>query len=228
MIAVIFGVAQLPPHLADVHVDAAIKRHELPAEHGIHQPLPCHHAPGLAQQNFEQIEFHRSKFNRVPRAQHISRCRIEFDVANSEHLRHHVSCSHRLRAAQDRPDSSHQFARVEWLRKIIVGADFQSNNAVDILAARRQQQYRNLRHTANAPQHFEAIDAREHYIEDNQCIVVGQCLLQALFAVVDSLQAEPFRGQIFLHQGTQFDIVVYHQHVIHTSIHLTPLLAFTR
>jgi hypothetical protein len=66
VVAIFFGVAQFPPHLADVHVNAAIEGHELAAEHGIHQPLPRHHSSRLAQQNFQQIEFHRSQIDRLP------------------------------------------------------------------------------------------------------------------------------------------------------------------
>src|SRR5215475_3540082 len=60
------GVAQLLANLADVHVNAAVEGREFTAEHRVHQPFPRNHSPRLAQQHFEQIEFHRSQVHRLP------------------------------------------------------------------------------------------------------------------------------------------------------------------
>jgi len=134
-----------------MHIDAAIERHELAAQDGIDQPLACHHPPRLAQQDFEEIEFDRSQLDWLACALYRTSSWIEFYISDAENFRYSIGGFPRLCPAQNRPDPRHQFARVERLGKIIIGADFQPYDAVHIFTARSQKQYGNFRHAANAP-----------------------------------------------------------------------------
>ena len=71
-------------------------------------------------------------------------------------------------AAQDGADAGGQFARVERLRQVIVGAEFQADDAVDIFAARGQHDDRDFALLAQAAQDFEAVDARQHDVEHDE------------------------------------------------------------
>src|SRR5215471_3915804 len=59
VVSVLLGVTKLAAHFADVHIDAAIERHELATEHGVDQALPGDDASGFAQQDFQKIELDR-------------------------------------------------------------------------------------------------------------------------------------------------------------------------
>ena len=49
------------------------------------------------------------------------------------------------RAAQDRLDAPQQFTRVEGLGNVVIGAQFQTYDPVDVVAARGQHDHRDLR-----------------------------------------------------------------------------------
>ena len=67
-----------------------------------------------------------------------------------------------------------QFARIEWFGQIIVGAQFEADDAVDILAAGGQHQYRRASSLAQPPQDFETVHARQHHVEDHQVVAALQ------------------------------------------------------
>src|SRR5581483_10819548 len=69
---------------------------------------------------------------------------------------------------QDGADAGHQLARVEGLGKIIVGAEFQADDAVDILAARREHDHGHFAFAAQLTEYLEAIHAGEHDVEHHQ------------------------------------------------------------
>ena len=71
-------------------------------------------------------------------------------------------------AAQHRVDPGQQFARVERLGEVIVGAHFKSENAIDILAARGEHDDRHLRFGADLAAQAEAVLARQHDVEDQE------------------------------------------------------------
>ncbi len=50
------------------------------------------------------------------------------------------------------------------LGKIVVGTDFQADDALHVLTARRQHDGRNGFFLAQAAQHLEAVQARHHHV----------------------------------------------------------------
>src|SRR6185369_2429763 len=76
-------VTQLLAQIADVHIDAAIERRQLAAQHFFHQIFPLHYLAGIAQENLEQIVFDTGEFNYFTRAPNIPRVAVHFDVTNT-------------------------------------------------------------------------------------------------------------------------------------------------
>jgi hypothetical protein len=72
-----------------------------------------------------------------------------FAEANTLGRRRLLAGRQGLGSSEDRRDARDQFARAEGLGDIIVGAHFEPDNAVHLLAAGRQQDYRYLRTFAN-------------------------------------------------------------------------------
>ena len=73
-----------------------------------------------------------------------------------------------MRALEDVGDAQRQFARLEWLGQIIVGADFETLDTALRLVARGQHQNRHGRAGANGAGEIEAALARHHDVEDHE------------------------------------------------------------
>ncbi len=105
----------------------------------------------------------------------------------------------------------HQFPRIEWLRQIIVGAEFQPDNAVFILAARRQHQHRQPRLAPHPAQDLEAVHARQHDIQNHQVETAAERRVQPFDAVVLHVDTKPFAGQQLGEQPRKFLIIIHNK-----------------
>ena len=122
------------------------------------------------------------------------------------------------RAAKYRADPRHQLARIERLGQIIVGADFQSKDAIHRFAACGQQKYRNRRLLAERLQKFEPRPAGQHYIQNDQLVVPRQSCAQAGGVIVGRVYAKSFALQKAFQQVDESVIVIDDEQAIH-SIH---------
>ena len=72
------------------------------------------------------------------------------------------------RPAQHRLDARHQLARAERLGQVVVGADREADDLVDLLGAGGQHQDVGVRELADPPADLQAVDAGQHQVEDDQ------------------------------------------------------------
>ena len=68
-------------------------------------------------------------------------------------------------APQDGPQPGQQFARIERFGQVIVGADFQADDAVRVLAACGQHQDRHVGAGTDRSAEFESVAVRQHQVE---------------------------------------------------------------
>ena len=165
----------------------------------------------------QQIELDRSELHRLAFLQNGAGGWIEFDFAHAQDFRR-LPGSRSFRGTcptQDRPDAGHQFPRIERLGKIVVSADFESDDTVNVFAARGEQEHRNPGLVAQPPQHFESVQAREHYIQDHQQKVSVERLLQTAISVRGGFDLKALGRQILAHQAAQFDVVIDNENAIH-------------
>ncbi len=99
-------------------------------------------------------------------------------------------------APQDGPHAGHELARVERFGQIVVGAQLQADDAVDVLAARRQHQHGGQVLLAQQSQHVEAAEARQHHIEHDQIKMVAAERVQGLIAIVHHRKPEALGRQV--------------------------------
>ena len=71
-------------------------------------------------------------------------------------------------AAQDRAHTRDELARVERLRHVVVGADLEADDLVDVLVARRQHQDRQVAALTDALADLDAVDVRQHQVEHDE------------------------------------------------------------
>jgi hypothetical protein len=130
-------VAQLLAQVTDVHVDAAIEGRQFAAQHFLNQIFSLDYLTRIAQQNFEQVVFDSGEFNYFPRAADI-RVLLSISMSPTRMVsRAEVVDSTGWARRKNGTNSSNQLTGVKWLWKIIVGADFETNDAVHIVASCR-------------------------------------------------------------------------------------------
>ncbi len=179
--------------------------------------LPArHHPAGIAQQHLEQLEFLQRKAYRLT----VDRDRVPFHIHPDTAALHHIGDQlDILTAAQHRPDPGHQFTVREGFGDIVVGAQFQAEDAVGVVAARGQHQDRNPARCAagraDLAQGLDAVRTRHHHVEDRDGIVAAQRFAHAVVAVVDAGGAKAFLSQVFGKHPDEFDVVVNQQYVVH-------------
>ena len=76
------------------------------------------------------------------------------------------------RAAHQRAHPRHELVRAERLRQVVVGADLEADDAVGLLGTGREHDDRNrrrlVRSAADETADLEAVDVRQHEIQDHQ------------------------------------------------------------
>src|SRR5204862_3636787 len=151
------AVLELLPQVTDVHVDGAVEGGGFAVIEVLHQGVAREHPPGGAHQQFQNVEFERSKVDPLTRDDDLTGARIERDAV---HLDPAPGCrGARLVAPQDRADTRRQLAGVEWLGQVIVGAQLESDDTVDVLPARRQHNHRNFAALPKPAQNLETVQS---------------------------------------------------------------------
>src|SRR3954447_605438 len=85
-------------------------------------------------------------------------------------------------AAQDRAHSRDELARVEGLRHVVVGADLEPDDLVDVLVTRREHQHRHVARLPDALADLDAVDVGQHQIQDDESRLLRLDELQSLGA----------------------------------------------
>ena len=71
-------------------------------------------------------------------------------------------------ALQDRADAGDQFARAERFGHIVIGAQFQTDDPVDLVIACRQKQDRHFRRAAQVPADIQPVHFRQADVQNDQ------------------------------------------------------------
>ena len=123
----------------------------------------------IAAERKQQVEFMRGgRDPRVARIMQLPANGVEAPAVEAKHLRPIPFLGSIGSAAQQRPYPGRQFARAERFRHVVVGADLQSEDAVDFFAKGGQHQDRNVRLRAKTAADAEAVFARQHDIKHDK------------------------------------------------------------
>ena len=115
--------------------------------------------------------------------------------------------------AQDRADAGEQLPRVERLGQVIVGAQFQPEDPIDILRLRRQDQDRDLRRIPQAPAQAEPVLPREHQVQHDQIDARFRQRMVHVGSVARERHAAIVAAQIARDQGRDLPIVLHDEDV---------------
>ncbi len=198
---------QLLAQMADVHVDGAIERRGLAVVEILHQGVARKHASGGAHQHFQNVELEGGQLHALAGGEDLAGAGVERDAVDFQARIGRGRT--RFIAAQDGADARGQFARIEGLGQVVVGAQFQAHDAVHILAARGQHDDRDLALSAQPAENLEAVDARQHDVQHHQVDARFQSLRQAAIAFVLAAHREALPLQKLPQKGAEFGIVIH-------------------
>ena len=162
------GAVELAAELADVHVDRARPAGEREPPDPLEDALaPDDDARPLGEVP-DQVELACRELDRRAVDRGRPRATVEHHVAGVED----VVLGLGLRAAQHRMDARDELARRERLRHVVVRAQLEARDAVDLLVARGEHHDRQPRAGADRAAHVEAVGVGQLQIEDREPDVV--------------------------------------------------------
>src|SRR5215218_3866394 len=134
-------VSQLAAELPHVDVHrAGIAGERVPPD-ALEQLVARQHEAAVVEQLPEQVELLRRELDLLVAHLALAAAGVDREVAMVEHLGLRVAPL-RGRAPQNGLDARDELARVERLRQVVVGADLEPDDLLDVLVARRQHQDR--------------------------------------------------------------------------------------
>ena len=117
-----------------------------------------------------------------------------------------------LAAPQDGPDPRHQLARVEGLGHVIVSADLQANDLVQVIVAGGQHQDGRVSLLGlQAAANLQPIQARQHDIQNHQAGLQAAGGCQGSQPIADRFDAETFPLQVKAGQLDDIWLIVHQQ-----------------
>jgi Ca2+-binding EF-hand superfamily protein len=112
-------------------------------------------------------------------------------------------------AAQHGVDARHELSRIERLREVVVGANLEAHDAVDVIALRGEHDDRDVVGAlAQAPADGEAVFARQHEVEHHQVVAYAREASVHGLRIGHRLDRETLLGQITLEKIAQAQVVV--------------------
>ena len=195
------------------HVHAAVVRVVLAAARQTHQLIARQRLPRPADKRGKDGEFARGQALHDAIAAQFARAQIE--CTSTEF---HISTRARraggyATAAQHGAHAGNQFARTAGLRKVVIRADFQADDAIHFVALGREHHDRCFHALATqSAADRQAVFAGQHQIENDQIDVVALQLLVHLAAAAGADRIEFLLTQITHEQIAQSHVVVDNQY----------------
>ena len=118
-------------------------------------------------------------------------------------------------AAEHRADARQQLARVEGLGQVVVGAELEADDLVDVLAPRREHQDRQRRPLGRRPDaatDLQAVDAGQHHVEQDDVEAAAAQRGQAALAVGGDGDLELVLAEVLGHHRAQTGVVLDEEH----------------
>ena len=144
------------------------------------RPSRVRTAPGSRASADEQVEFAGPQVDPAIGDRRLAPPRIDPEDAD---LDRPPAPRRDLGPSQDRLDPGHQGARVERLRDVVVGAQLEADDRVDVVVAGGQDQDRRVAAAAQLAAHLEPIPTRQHQVQDHEVRVVARLGRERLVAV---------------------------------------------
>ena len=191
----------LLPYPADVNVDASPPQSGKSAAGQFEKLIPRQHLPGLLTERFKQVEFRAGgRHANAVCIVKLAFCCVELPSGELEYSWPGTAGWIRLQdAAHHGANAGNQLARIEGLCHIVVGAEFQSQNAVVMFAESREHDNGQIGRAPETAANTDAAFSREHHVENDE---IGLALLKPEIHLL-SRAREPKHESVFRQSVTQ-------------------------
>ena len=105
-------------------------------------------------------------------------------------------------------DASQNLPRIAGLGHVVVSAQFESEDAVRVVAPRRQHDDRDPAVLAQFLEHVDAVHFRHHHVQHDEVQARPAQLFQRLRAIMGQAHVEALRLEVLLEQAAELGIVV--------------------
>ena len=166
----------------------------------------------MLHQNLEQCEFAGSERHILFVPGQAARGKIEAERAEFDDL-YFTARRPRRRGCrappQHRLNARHQFAGIEGLGQVVVGADFEPDDAVDVVAlGGKHDDGHVVVAAAQPPADGKPVLSRQHQVEHHQIVALAGELAIHVVAVGYGAHAEALLGEIAVEQIAQARVVI--------------------
>src|SRR3954469_25408477 len=141
-----FGAGKLLAQPGDVYINGTGIAVKVLSPDQAEQTLAVQHHALVTHERREQVELLGAQLNRFTADRDLAPRRVEPDVGNLEHA---FGLHGALAASQDGLYAGYELARGERLRDVVVGANFEPDDLVDVVAAGGEDDHRYVRSLAN-------------------------------------------------------------------------------
>jgi hypothetical protein len=197
-----------------VHIELAIGAEELVAEDALAEFIAGNHLAGQLGESGHEFKFDGGERDGAAVVAHEAGTSIHFEIAENGEIGRRRSGGIRRcgrSATQDGVDARGEFTGIEGLGEVVIGADFEADDAVDVVAVGGEHDDGDRGGCADLAEDFKAAHAGEHDIENDQGIGAGESAAEAHGAVMDGFGAQSLRNEIFRDEFAQFHVVIHNQ-----------------
>jgi len=195
-----------------VDVDSPRLAREVGAPDVLEQGVTAQNDAGIAGQRGEKIELAGAETEVAAGHGRLAAARI--DPQGADLHRPAASCR-RLRAAKDRLDPGDERPRVEGLRDVVVGTELETDDRIDVVVPCRQHQDRRVATPPDLATDGQAVDLRQHEVEDHEIGVVPRVSRERLLAVGRGHDREPLLLEVQPDQVDDVPLVVDDEDRLH-------------
>jgi hypothetical protein len=103
---------------------------------------------------------------------------------------------------------------VERLGEVVVGADLEADDLVDVVVARGQHQDRHVGRRPDLAAHLEPVDVRQHQVEHNEVGLRRVGLLKRLGPVARDLDVVAGVLEVHRHERGDVPLVLHHKDLL--------------
>ena len=162
-------------------------------------------------EKFEEIKFDGGEVEFVVVAANHAGSGAEFEISDAHELftrRRGTTGLGFIGAPEDSVNARGEFAGIERFWKVVVGADFEAENAVDVFTAGRQHDNGDAGGSADLLENLEAAKARKHNVENQEGVVSGERFFDGISASVHRIEVKTLGLEILGEQFTKLGVVV--------------------
>jgi len=211
-------LTELAAHLPDVDVDRARVAGERVAPDPLEELVAREHDAAVVEQLPEEVELLRGELHLDTVDGHFAASGIDDQVAVDDPLALGLAPLRRD-AAKDRLHPRDELPGIERLRHVVVGADLEPDDLVDVLVARGQHQDRDVGALAQAPADLDAVDVGQHQVEDDQRRLLRLGCGQCVRAVLGRAHLEARVLEVERHEGSDRLLVLDDEDLGRAAVH---------